>query len=718
MSDREIVIAFVGNPNVGKTALINAISGAELKVGNWPGVTVEKKEAIFTYKGRRFRLVDLPGIYSLSPYTLEEKISQEFLLDGRPDVVVNVLDSTNLERNLYLTTQLADLGLPAVLVLNMWDEFQAKGYSLDLRMFEGVMGVPCVPTAATKGMGVSQILDAVLDALQERRVLRVVRFDEVVEEELERIEEMLRDIECPYPLRWSSVKLLEKDHFFIEKLQEKIEYELPPWIDESRRKIERYYNEDVDTVLAVQRHGYINGLLKEVLKKPVQRRIELTSVVDNILLNRVVGLPIFLLLVYLMFKVTFDGSAPFVDWLDGFFNGFVAKWLGYLFFKLGLPGWVNSLVIGGVLQGVGLVLSFVPLMLLLYIFMSFLEESGYMARAAFLMDRIMHAVGLHGKSFIPLVIGFGCNVPAILATRALENERDRKLTALLIPFMSCGARLPIYALFAGVFFTKHRAEVVFSMYLLGMLISLIVGFILRRTVFSGEAPPFIMELPPYRIPTFKMLWRSTWLRTKAFIKKAGTVIVAAMVILWVFLNVPFGAPPEKTILGRVSSAISVLFVPAGFGRDWRPVAALIPGTAAKEIIVGALGQLYGVAGKDEENYSHPGSFVKDLKEQAEGFVGAFKEAFRLIFASLGSQALSVEEEESSVASAIKKSFTPLSAFSYMVFCLLWMPCVATLGMFYKEFGWSMVGLSVLLTTSVPWLVSTVIYTVGRLLGYS
>ncbi len=713
-----IVIAFVGNPNVGKTALINAISGAQLKVGNWPGVTVEKKEAFFTHRGVEFRLVDLPGIYSLSPYTLEERISQEFLLEERPDAVVNVLDSTNLERNLYLTTQLADLEIPTVVVLNMWDEFQSKGYQLDLKMLERVLGVPCVPTAATKGKGVDEVLDAVLEVVEKSRVPRKVRFKRIIEEELSKIEKRLKEAGCPYPIRWSAVKLLEGDGFFSEKLFSKIKLDVS-FVEEAVERIEAHYGDDVETVLAEQRYGYINGLLKEVFKRPIQHKMELTDIIDKVLLNRVLGLPVFFVMVYLMFKVTFDGSAPFIDWMDGFINGFLGKWISYLLYQAHLPGWLRSLVVGGIFQGVGLVLSFIPLMLILYIFMALLEESGYMARAAFLMDRVMHAVGLHGKSFIPLVIGFGCNVPAILATRTLENERDRKLTALLVPFMSCGARLPIYALFTGIFFVRHRAEVVFLMYLLGMLVSLIVGLVLRRTVFSGEAPPFIMELPPYRLPTLKMIWNSAWFRTKAFIRKAGTIITLAMVILWLFLNIPFGAPVEKSLLGRFSRGISFVFVPAGFGHDWRTVAALIPGTAAKEIVVGALGQLYGGASSSYSSEEiNPGSFREDLKEQVVSFFGAFKEAFRNIFMSWKSSVFSGEEEElGEVAKSIAHSFTPLQAFCYMVFCLLWMPCISTLGIIYQEFGWSMVGMSLAITTIVPWVVSSLIYNVGRLLGY-
>ena len=711
----EIVIAFVGNPNVGKTALINAISGAELKVGNWPGVTVERKEALFEHKGVRFRLVDLPGVYSLSPYTLEERISQEFLLDGNPDVIVNVVDSTNLERNLYLTTQLADLGKPMVLVLNMWDEFQSKGYQLDIPSFERFLGIPCVPTAATRGVGVERVLDAVVDVIEGKTTPHKVRFSRIVEEELRNIERFLLEAGCPYPLRWSAVKLLERDSFFEEKLKKRMVHPLPDWIEESIERIEQHYNDDIETVLAEQRYGYINGLLKEVLKRPIERRLELTDLVDKVLLNRILGLPVFLFLVYLMFKITFDGSAPFIDWIDGFFNGFLAKWISFGLREIGAPSWLNSLVVDAILQGVGLVISFVPLMFFLYTFMALLEESGYMARAAFLMDRIMHAVGLHGKSFIPMVIGFGCNVPAILATRTLENERDRKLTALLVPFMSCGARLPIYALFAGVFFSRHRAEVVMAMYLMGVGISLIVGFVLKKTVFSGDAPPFIMELPPYRLPTLRMLWHSTWFRTKAFIKKAGTVIAAAMVILWLLLNLPYGAPPERSLLGRVASTLSVLFVPAGFGHDWRPVAALIPGTAAKEIVVGALGQLYAV--EEGEDGEQPGNFWEDLKDQVAALCVAFVESFKNVFGTFKTASLSSEGEEAQVARAIRDSFTPLSALSYMVFCLLWIPCVSTLAVLYQEFGWKTVGLSIFITTSVPWLVSSIIYTVGRLLGY-
>ncbi len=706
-----IVIAFAGNPNVGKTALINAISGAKLKIGNWPGVTVEKKEAEFSYKGRDFRLVDLPGIYSLTPYTIEERIAQEFLLEERPDVIVNVVDVTNLERNLYLTTQLTELEIPMVLALNMWDDFKAKGYSLDIVMLSKILRIPCVPTAAVRGKGIDELLDAVIKAYEETIIPAKIRFERVIEDGLKSIETMLRERSIRYPLRWSSIKVLERDEFFLEKISSLIS-DIEPEIESIRRKIEEHFGDDIETIIAEQRYAFINGLVKETLKKPIERKMELTDLIDKILLNRLLGMPIFFFLIYLVFKLTFDGSAPFIDWIDSFINGFTAKWLTIGMQHIGVPQWLISLLIDGVLSGVGLVLSFVPLMFFLYFFMSLLEESGYMARAAFLMDKIMHLVGLHGKSFIPMVIGFGCNVPAILATRMLESEKDRKLTALLIPFMSCGARLPIYALFTGLFFRRHQAEIVFLLYVMGVVVSLIVGIILQKTVFKGESYPFIMELPPYRIPTAKMLWNSIWLRTRAFIRKAGTVIAFTMIILWMFINIPYGVSPESTILGRTARTLSPLFSPLGFGKNWKAVAAIIPGTVAKEIIVGALGQLYGIS---EEKKIEKTTLKEDIENQLTGLKDAFIASIKGLFSGFKTSIFEIKKPQTTAFQRIKQDFTPLSAFSYMVFCLLWMPCIATLGALYTEFGLNTLILSIILTTSVPYIISMLVYNLGKLL---
>ncbi|MEO2065976.1 MAG: ferrous iron transport protein B [Desulfurobacteriaceae bacterium] len=415
---------------------------------------------------------------------------------------------------------------------------------------------------------------------------------------------------------------------------------------------------------------------------------------------------------YLIFKLTFDGSGPLIDWTDGFVNDFIAKWVSAAI--SGFPDWLQLLIIEGIVGGVGTVLTFVPLLLFLYFFLALLEESGYMARAAFVMDRLMRVIGLPGKSFVPMIIGFGCNVPAVYATRTLENERDRKLTALLIPFMSCGARLPIYALFTAVFFKKYQAEVVFSMYIIGIVVAALVGIFLKKFLFKGSTEAFVMELPPYRIPTLKMLWTSISVRLGAFLKKAGTVIAAAMILLWTLINVPYGTPPKDTVLGKTASVIAPLFYPTGI-KSWEPVAALIPGTIAKEVVVGALGQLYRVE-EEEEVGEEKTSFTQDLKEQVVGLVQAIKDSFVAMFGSFKTGVFEIESEEGPVTKAISKAFTPLSAFSYMVLCLLWIPCIVTLGAIYQEFGTRLTLASIALTTIVPYVVSTLVYVGGRLIG--
>ncbi len=705
---KEFVVAFAGNPNVGKTALINALAGTKLKVGNWPGVTVEKKEAELSYKGKKIKLIDLPGVYSLSPYTIEEKITREFLLKEKPDLVVNVIDSTNLERNLYLTVQLMEMEIPMVIALNMWDEFLDLGYKLDLEKFEKLLGVKAIPTVATKGRGIRDLLDIIDKGLKEKPKVKAPKYSASIEDFISKVMELLPS-DITYPKRWTAIKLLEEDTEVLKEFPS-----LEPKLKGILREFEDIFGASGEDVIPEERYGFISGIVKQTLRKSLREKKTLTDILDSIFLNRVLGIPIFLFILYLVFKFTFDGSGPFIDWTDGFINDFLAKWIGAAISST--PEWFQSLIVDGIIGGVGTVLTFVPLMIFLYFFLAILEESGYMARAAFVMDRAMRSIGLHGKSFVPMIIGFGCNVPAIYATRTLENERDRKLTALLIPFMSCGARLPIYVLFTSIFFKKYQAEIVLSMYILGILVAIAVGLILKKTAFKGTPPPFVMELPPYRFPTFKLLWTSIWARTGAFLKKAGTVIVAAMILLWAFINIPYGEKPEKTILGRTATVISPIFKPCGFS-DWRPVAALIPGTIAKEAVVGALGTLYGVGGEEGGGEEKTG-FFEDLKEQIKGFFDACVDSFKGMFGSLKTGVFEIEEEEETpLQKAIKSSFTPLSAFSYMVFCLLWIPCVVTLGAIYQEFGKRMLLASIGLTTITPYIVSTIVYQVGKLLGF-
>ncbi len=712
---KELIIAFAGNPNVGKTALINSLSGAKLKIGNWPGVTVEKKEAELTYNGVKIKLVDLPGIYSLSPYTIEEKIARDFLLEEKIDAIINVIDATNLERNLYLTSQLLDLEIPTVIALNMWDEFEDKGYRLDIEKFEQAINAKVITTVATKGKGVNKLLKAIISTSEKQNKPNFLKLSQKIEESIEELINYIPE-DFQLPKRWTALKLLEKDEYFYERMEKKdLLGKLPreEIIDDVRKRLEKYFGEDIGTLIPEERYGGVNSIVKNVLRRPVERKRELTEILDSIFLNRMLGIPIFLLLLYLVFLFTFNGSGPFIDWTDGFINGYIGKWTGIILSKS--PPWLTSLIVDGIIGGVGLVLSFVPLMFFLYFFLALLEESGYMARVAFVMDKLMKGIGLHGKSFVPMVIGFGCNVPAIYATRALEDEKARKITALLIPYMSCGARLPIYALFTAVFFRHGQAGVVLSLYVFGIAVAVIVGLILKKAVFKGKAEEFLMELPPYRVPTLKMIWSSMWLRTRAFVIKAGTIIFITMIFLWALINIPYGAPPEKTILGVTARTIAPIFKPAGFGDKWQAVAALIPGTIAKEAVVGALGQAYG-AGEEEEGKEEKSSFWEDSIDQIKGFFVAIWESLKSL-ATWKSSIFEMEVEESPLLKKIKNAFTPLSSYSYMVFTLLWIPCIVTLGAIYQEFGWGILGFSILLTTLVPYIASTLVFSIGKFLGF-
>jgi ferrous iron transport protein B len=713
-------VAFAGNPNVGKTALINAIAGSKLKVGNWPGVTVEKKEAEFDYKGEKIQLVDLPGIYSLSPYTIEERITRDFILNENPDCIVDVVDSTNLERNLYLTLLLMEMEKPIVVALNIFDEFEKSGYKIDLDKFKQYLGIDIITTVATKNKGLDELTYRVVEIAKSKKQYKKMEyglmFDKFIENEIDKLVEKLKKEDIPekFPLRWLAIKLIEKDEYVIQVLKKEAKKDISPLAKEHIIAIEERFNDDTETILTEARYGIINGILKDTLKEPKDYNVPFTEKMDKIVTNKYFGLPIFFALMYVVFKLTFDGSGPFIDWTDGFINGYIGKYTGMAL--AGTPDWLNLLVVDGIIGGVGLVLTFVPLMLFIYFFLSLLEESGYMSRAAFVLDKIMHSIGLNGKSFIPMILGFGCNVPAIYATRALENERDRKLTAVLVPFMSCGARLPIYALFTGVFFIKHQASVVLLMYILGIAVAIGVGLLLKNTKsFETTKSPLLLELPPYRMPTAKMVFSSMWMRTRAFLKKAGSVILVAMIVLWAAINLPSGSTPDNSYLGRTAKVLAPIFAPTGFD-NWQAVASILPGIIAKESVVGALGQTFGV--EDEEESEEKTTFVQDTRDQVTGFAQAFIDSLKGMFGSLTPGAFEMESVGNSTFSRkIKAEFSPLSAFSYMVFMLLFIPCVVTLAAIKQEFGWSLMFFEMGLLSIVPYISSTIIYQGGRLLGF-
>jgi ferrous iron transport protein B len=713
---RMITVAVAGNPNSGKSTLINAIAGTRLQVGNWAGVTVEKKEAIFEFQGRKIRLVDLPGTYSLSPYTQEEIIARDYLVHERPDLIINVVDATNLERNLYLTVQLLELGIPLVMALNIYDEAEAKGYAIDVQGIEKMLGVTVVPTSATKKTGLDELLTNTLATAADpaAHAPQQLNYGEDIETATKSVEESLRQNQSAllskYPKKWLLLKLIEGD----SHVRNEVGNVSDAAMDEALRHLRKAHGEDIEAIMADTRYSLATGLSREVLRKPELRKMEMTEKIDRIVLNRYLGIPIFLAAMWLVFKLTFDLSAPFADWLDAMTSGPFKRWAEFLLSGIGAPDWTVSLVNEGIIAGVGFVLVFVPVIFAMMFFITFLEGSGYMARAAFVMDRAMHSMGLHGKSFIPMLLGFGCNVPGIYATRTLENPRDKALTALLLPLMSCGARLPVYVLFAGVFFAANSGTVIWSLYVMGIVLAIIMGIIFKKTLFRGEAPMFIMELPPYRMPSFHSLCLHTWEKGKHFLIKAGTYILAVSILVWFMLNLPWGVESKKdSYLGQAGQVMAPALAPLGFG-TWEAASSLITGVIAKEIVVGTMGEIYAPKSGEEKVEATP-TLGEDLKEIVVSFGTAARDA---VTTTLGIQGEPEEEEDlSSLKSAVHGAFTPLTSYAFMVFVLLYMPCMVVAIAMRQEFGsWKWFGVAFLYQTVLAWGMAFIVYQGGRLLG--
>lgn len=642
-----LTVAFAGNPNVGKTALINAVSQSRLKVGNWPGVTVEKKEARYTQGNTTFHLIDLPGTYSLVPHSIEERVSRDYLQATPPDLLINVVDASNLEKSLSFTLELATQGIPMVLVLNMWDEFLERQDSLNVSRLSEILGMPVLTTSAVTGHGLEEL-------------------------------KTLLSQQSQTPISATTLDIPEE---------------------------------------ASQRYALIQRWAHEVTTRPDILKPSRTERFDQFLLNEWSGIPIFMGVLFLVFKLTFDISTPFVDWIDGFFNGFVARWAELGLQAISMPEIVISLVKDGIIGGVGLVLTFVPILMFLYLFLALLEESGYMARAAFLMDRFMYRFGLHGKAFVPLLVGFGCNVPGVYATRALDSETDRKITVAVMSFMSCGAKLPIYALFTAVFFQRYQALVILSMYILGVTVAIFWAIVLRQTRFKGEIPVFIMELPAYRFPRIKALWGSIWTKTQSFIKQAGTVIAVSMILLWGLVNLPYGNAPENTVLGYSARAAAPLFLPQGFGQRWEPVASILPGFMAKEMVVGTLGVVLSV--QQEAETTEKPAFLPELGAQFVGLKDAVVTSVVTVFSGLTPAPLALDDSAntSSLTAAVRNAFTPLTAFSYMVFNLFLISCISVVGAMVAEFGGRYFGFVFLITTGTAYVLSTIVYQLGLVLGF-
>ncbi len=642
---KEITIALVGNPNVGKTALVNSLAGSKLKIGNWPGVTVEKKEASFMQEGILIRLIDLPGAYSLNTLTQDETITKNFLRAKDYDLILNVIDANNIETNLYLTSQLLEIGKPMTIAINFWDEFTRQGNKLDIHRLSRAAGVPVLPIEAIRKDSKSALVKTALHAVRSR-------------------------------LRPKRITEQGKD-----------------------------------------RHGQIQVLLKDMLVASPNSHNSFTDRADSILLHPVTGLLSFFAIFYTMFKFTFDGSAPFVQWIDDFFNIFIRNRTGELMDILNAPAVIRSFVFEGLVKGIGTVMTFIPLMAFLYFFIAVLEESGYIARVAYLLDGYMRRIGLQGKAFIPLLVGLGCNVPGVYSTRTLEEDTDKKTIASVISFMSCGAKLPIYLLFAGVFFPRHAPLAAALLYLTGIIVALLWASILKKWVFVNKTDSLIIELPQYRLPTAGVLWNSVRLKIRSFVKRAGSVITAVVILIWALTNLPYGTSAENSMLSSAAKAVSPVFRPLGWGNSWRATASIIPGFLAKEAVIGALATTYDIAAPAPD--ASGVVFISELINQGISLKEAIIESGTSIASGIVPGVfVNGDPQNGALVSALRTDFTPLAAASFLVFNLLLMSCTAVMGAIKQEFGMKFLLFTLVLTGSTAYIVSFAVYQLGIVLGFT
>ena len=684
---RKINVALVGNPNCGKTTLYNFASGSHERVGNYGGVTVDALETTFTQSKYSFNIVDLPGTYSITEYTPEELYVRRYIMDNTPDVVINVIDASNLERNMYLTTQLIDMNIKVVIALNMSDELKKRGAVLDIAMLGKMIGIPIIPTVASKGEGIKELFDKIIEVYEDKDpVVRHVHinYGPDLERAILNIQRLIREnvnITDRYSSRYLSIKLLEKDKATLDLIASVGNIDIiKNQVETEIRKLEKEYNEKSGTIITDAKYGFIAGALGETYLPGIGESHIKTRRIDWFLTHKYLGFPIFIFFMWLMFQVTFSAGKYPMHLIDTF-----VKWAGNIITNNMAAGPLRDLIVDGILGGAGGVLIFLPNILILFFFMSFMEDTGYMARASFIMDKLMHKIGLHGKSFIPLLMGFGCNVPAIMATRTLENRKDRILTMMIIPFMSCSARLPVYVLLISAFFPSWQGLVLVSIYLIGVLLAILVALVLKKLVFANEDVPFVMELPPYRIPTVKNTSLHMWHKGVQYIKKMGTVILLASVIIWALGYYPqkgaSSPTKEDSYIGQIGHFIEPAIRPLGF--DWKVGVSLITGLAAKEIVISTMGVLYQPAAGDKvQSYS----LQNKLKEQ--------------VYTSGKLQG--------------KPVFTPLTAYGFMLFILIYSPCIASIAAIRKESDWKWAAFSLVYSTALAWLIVFLTYNIGRL----
>ena len=718
-----ITVALVGNPNSGKTSLFNAISGGREHVGNYGGVTVGAKLGHCTYRGYRFDITDLPGTYALSAYTPEERYVRQHIAEKNPDVIINSVVASNLERNLYLTTELIDINPQMVVALNMYDELEASGAKLDYENLGRMMGVPMVPVEARNNKGIEALLDTVIAVFenQDERVRHIhINQGAVIEEGLRKLNLDMsshRDqLPKAFPPRYYAMKMLEGDKQVEEQLHKCERY--AKWAeirDQEAKLIVEKLDEDVETSFANQKYGFISGALKENYTSGREEERSVTSLIDAFVTHKLWGFPIFFALMWLMFWSTFNLGAYPQEWI-----GMVVDWLGGVINQVIPEGPLQSMLTDGVISGVGAVIIFLPNIMILYLFIAFMEDSGYLARAAFIMDKVMHHIGLHGKSFIPMIMGFGCNVPAIMACRTIESHSSRLITILITPFMSCSARIPIYLLIAAAFFPENAALVMIGMYVFGVVMGVVTAKLTRKFLYPVDETPFVMELPPYRLPTWKATLSHMWDKCYQYLKKMGGIILFASIIVWALGYYPRTEQSvldhethyENSYLGRIGKACEPVFEPLGL--NWKASVAILSGVSAKEVVVSTLGVLYSDMSVAQEKVNHVelAAQASSATEDATVTEGAVAEkTLAKTEAEVVEEVASEDEEIASLADKLIASgdYTIASALAFLVFTLLYLPCIATVIAIGSEAGWKWAGVSLVYNTGIAWILGWIVY---------
>ena len=707
---RSIHIALVGNPNSGKTTLYNNVSHSHEHVGNYGGVTVDSRQSKFRHNGYLLNITDLPGTYSISAYSPDELYVRKYIFGEMPDIIINVVDASNLERNLYLTTQLIDMDVRVVIALNMYDELKKSGNKFDFSSLGKMIGIPIVPTVASKGEGLEELLDKVIRVYEEKEpdVRHIhINYGVEVEKSINRIQDVIwkiKNITDKVSSRYYAIKLLEKDKAAKFSLSRWETFnEIEEVADTEIKRLENIIKEDSETIITDSRYGFISGALKETFEKSTKIRRSNSEIIDAFLTNKVFGFPFLFLIMFITFYATFEVGKYPMQWLELLFS-FLSSKLSYVL----PPGPFTDMLVDGVIGGVGSVIVFLPNILILFFFISLMEDTGYMARAAFIMDKIMHKIGLHGRSFIPLIMGFGCNVPAIMATRTIKNRNNRLVTMLINPFMSCSARLPVYILIIGAFFPSNPGLVLFLLYTLGIVMASVIAKIFNKTLFKADEVPFVMELPPYRVPTMRSAIAHMWNKGGQYLKKMGGVILVASVIIWGLSyyplapaldssspsqptaqtlsdkqQVPVSSSLENSYIGKIGQFFEPIMQPLGF--DWKMSVSLLTGIAAKEVVVSTMGVLYHSSTDKSVGTS---SLIKNLKQEKY---------------TQGKQSGSYV-------------YNPVVAASFLVFILLYFPCVAVIAAIKKESGsWKWAAFTILYTTSLAWIMSFIVYQTGKLL---